>query len=170
MDDSMQQLHIFDVDIAGKRKPADDVGEVLRYVGFLDVKNQKGSVELEDTTSNIHSQNKSEGMFSLTVFMKHITQFGVFSLHETKRKISKVLANINVLKTNTTYPSRKIRRIRACTHQRPQKIKDQYAIFRRLNTPYSRYGINIIFWKISNVVPTPRNPQYAISNTWIRRI
>ncbi|GKB54606.1 zinc knuckle CX2CX4HX4C containing protein, partial [Tanacetum coccineum] len=63
--------------------------------------------------------------------------------------------------TNTPYPSRKIRRIRACTHQRPQKIKDQYAVSRGLNTPYSRYGINIIFWKISNVVPTPRNPQYA---------
>ncbi|GJW75562.1 hypothetical protein Tco_0134932 [Tanacetum coccineum] len=56
---------------------------------------------------------------------------------------------------------KKIRRIRACTHQRPQKIKDQYAVSRGLNTPYSRYGINIIFWKISNVVPTPRNPQYA---------
>ncbi|GJY53154.1 hypothetical protein Tco_0444818 [Tanacetum coccineum] len=59
---------------------------------------------------------------------------------------------------------KKIRRIRACTHQRPQKIKDQYAVSRGLNTPYSRYGINIIFWKISNVVPTPRNPQYAVSN------
>ncbi|GKA40083.1 retrovirus-related pol polyprotein from transposon TNT 1-94 [Tanacetum coccineum] len=71
---------------------------------------------------------------------------------------------ITILKTNTPYPSRKIRRIRACTHQRPQKIKDQYAVSRGLNTPYSRYGINIIFWKISNVVPTPRNPQYAVSN------
>ncbi|GKC24713.1 hypothetical protein Tco_1026863 [Tanacetum coccineum] len=40
---------------------------------------------------------------------------------------------------------KKIRRIRACTHQRPQKIKDQYAVSRGLNTPYSRYGINIIF-------------------------
>ncbi|GJV78020.1 hypothetical protein Tco_1509604 [Tanacetum coccineum] len=57
---------------------------------------------------------------------------------------------------------KKIWRIRACTHQRPQKIKDQYAVSRGLNTPYSRYGINIIFWKISNVVPTPRNPQYAV--------
>ncbi|GJV39787.1 hypothetical protein Tco_1418227 [Tanacetum coccineum] len=38
----------------------------------------------------------------------------------------------------------------------------QYAVSRGLNTPHSRYGINIIFWKISNVVPTPRNPQYAI--------
>ncbi|GJZ50349.1 hypothetical protein Tco_0604539 [Tanacetum coccineum] len=58
----------------------------------------------------------------------------------------------------------KIRRIRAYTHQRPQEIKDQYAVSRGLNTPYSRYGINIIFWKISNVVPTLRNPQYAVSN------
>ncbi|GJU50870.1 hypothetical protein Tco_1220425 [Tanacetum coccineum] len=68
---------------------------------------------------------------------------------------------ITILKTNTPYPSRKIRRIRAYTHQRPQRNKDQYAVSRGLNTPYSRYGINIIFWKISSVVPTPRNPQYA---------
>ncbi|GJR81805.1 hypothetical protein Tco_0152590 [Tanacetum coccineum] len=58
---------------------------------------------------------------------------------------------------------KKIWRIRACTHQRPQKIKEQYAVSRGLNTSYSRYGINIIFWKISNVVPTPRNPQYAVT-------
>ncbi|GJV49003.1 hypothetical protein Tco_1439215 [Tanacetum coccineum] len=31
----------------------------------------------------------------------------------------------------------------------------------RLNMPYLKYGMNIIFWKISSVVPTPRNPQYA---------
>ncbi|GJY49948.1 hypothetical protein Tco_0439904 [Tanacetum coccineum] len=69
---------------------------------------------------------------------------------------------ITILKTNTPYPSRKIRRIRACTHQRPQKDKAQYTVSRGLNTPYSRYGINIIFWKISSVVPTLRNPQYAV--------
>ncbi|GJR57281.1 hypothetical protein Tco_1499443 [Tanacetum coccineum] len=50
-----------------------------------------------------------------------------------------------------------------------KRNKDQYAISRGLNTPCSRYGINIIFWKISNVVPTQRNPQYAVSNTWICR-
>ncbi|GKA36004.1 zinc finger, CCHC-type containing protein [Tanacetum coccineum] len=42
-----------------------------------------------------------------------------------------------------------------------KRNEDQYAVSKGLNTPYSRYGINIIFWKISNVVPTPRNPQYA---------
>ncbi|GJY98538.1 putative reverse transcriptase domain-containing protein [Tanacetum coccineum] len=76
------------------------------------------------------------------------------------------ILKITILKTNTPYPSRKIWRIRACTHQRPQRNKDQYAVSRGLNTPYSRYGINIIFWKISNVVPTPRNPKYAVSNSW----
>ncbi|GKE58530.1 hypothetical protein Tco_1497715 [Tanacetum coccineum] len=50
-------------------------------------------------------------------------------------------------------------------HQRPRRKQDpirriqedQYAVFK----PYG----NKIFWKISNVVPTPRNPQYAVSKT-----
>ncbi|GJZ75436.1 hypothetical protein Tco_0639901 [Tanacetum coccineum] len=60
------------------------------------------------------------------------------------------------------YPSRKIRRIYACTLQRPRRKQDpirciqerQYAVFKL-------YG-NKIFWKISNVVPTLRNPQYTV--------
>ncbi|GJW00161.1 hypothetical protein Tco_1555412 [Tanacetum coccineum] len=40
-------------------------------------------------------------------------------------------------------------------------IKDQYAVSKGLNTPYSRYGTNIIFWNISNMVSTLRNHQYA---------
>ncbi|GJS36057.1 hypothetical protein Tco_0534439 [Tanacetum coccineum] len=47
-----------------------------------------------------------------------------------------------------------------------KRNEDQYAVSRGLNTPYSRYGINIIFWKISNVVPTPRNPQYALNTAY----
>ncbi|GJY30272.1 hypothetical protein Tco_0413767 [Tanacetum coccineum] len=38
------------------------------------------------------------------------------------------ILKITIRKTNTPYPSKKIRRIRACTHQRPQKDKDQYAV------------------------------------------
>ncbi|GKB65377.1 hypothetical protein Tco_0921563 [Tanacetum coccineum] len=38
------------------------------------------------------------------------------------------ILKITILTTNTTYPSRKILRIRACTHQRPQRKLDQYAI------------------------------------------
>ncbi|GKB43690.1 hypothetical protein Tco_0888632 [Tanacetum coccineum] len=40
----------------------------------------------------------------------------------------------------------------------------------KTNTPYWKYGMNIIFWKISSVVPTTRNPQYAVSNPWIRHV
>ncbi|GJU65740.1 hypothetical protein Tco_1247575, partial [Tanacetum coccineum] len=76
------------------------------------------------------------------------------------------ILKITILKTNTPYPSRKIRRIRACTHQRPQRNKAQYAVSRE--TQYAVFKVwNIIFWKISSVVPTPGNPQYVVSNTWI---
>ncbi|GJU28452.1 hypothetical protein Tco_1167073 [Tanacetum coccineum] len=38
------------------------------------------------------------------------------------------ILKITILTTNTLYPSRKIRHIRACTHQRPQRKLDQYAV------------------------------------------
>ncbi|GJX35076.1 hypothetical protein Tco_0246633 [Tanacetum coccineum] len=41
------------------------------------------------------------------------------------------ILKITILKTNTPYPSRKIRRIRACTHQRAQRKEDQYAVSRK---------------------------------------
>ncbi|KAF5187434.1 Bifunctional aspartokinase/homoserine dehydrogenase protein, partial [Thalictrum thalictroides] len=42
----MQQLPQFDQDMAKKRHDAETAGEVLRYVGVVDVVNQKGTVEL----------------------------------------------------------------------------------------------------------------------------
>ncbi|GKA36978.1 hypothetical protein Tco_0723543 [Tanacetum coccineum] len=57
------------------------------------------------------------------------------SKRRTFWSLNEDILKITILKTNTPYPSRKIRRIRACTHQRPQKIKDQYAVSRGLNTP-----------------------------------
>ncbi|GJZ82451.1 hypothetical protein Tco_0647624 [Tanacetum coccineum] len=47
---------------------------------------------------------------------------------------------ITILKTNTPYPSWKIRRIRACTHQRPKRIK--------LNTPYPE-RLNMLYSKMN---------------------
>ncbi|GKD46168.1 hypothetical protein Tco_1270813 [Tanacetum coccineum] len=38
------------------------------------------------------------------------------------------ILKITILTTNTPYPSRKIRCIRACTHQRPQRKQVQYAV------------------------------------------
>ncbi|GJS64863.1 hypothetical protein Tco_0679427 [Tanacetum coccineum] len=40
------------------------------------------------------------------------------------------ILKITILKTNKPYPSRKIQRIHACTHQRPQRKLVQYAISR----------------------------------------
>ncbi|GKD15090.1 hypothetical protein Tco_1199497, partial [Tanacetum coccineum] len=51
------------------------------------------------------------------------------------------ILKITILKTNTPYPSRKIRRIRVCTHQRPQRNKPNTQYPERFNTSYSRYSI-----------------------------
>ncbi|GKD46261.1 hypothetical protein Tco_1270906, partial [Tanacetum coccineum] len=81
---------------------------------------------------------------------------------ELKRRYLK----ITVLTPNTPYPSRKIRRICACTSQKTTKeTRSNTPYPGKTNTPYSSYG-NKIFWKISNVVPTLRNPQYAVSKTF----
>nr|GEU37652.1 hypothetical protein [Tanacetum cinerariifolium] len=54
---------------------------------------------------------------------------------ECKRRafwsLNEDILKITILKTNTSYPSRKIRRIRSCTHQIPRGNKAQYAISRR---------------------------------------
>ncbi|GJW08777.1 putative reverse transcriptase domain-containing protein [Tanacetum coccineum] len=87
---------------------------------------------------------------------------GVEWFTDSKRRafwsLNEDILKITILKTNMPYPSRKIRHIRAFTHQRPQRNKLNTTYPERLNTPYSKYGINVIFWKISSVVPTPRNP------------
>ncbi|GKB40746.1 hypothetical protein Tco_0885688 [Tanacetum coccineum] len=68
---------------------------------------------------------------------------------------------------------KKIRRIRACTHQRPQKIKDQYAVSRGLNTPYSKicnqYDIleDIKHGPYSNKSPIRRDLDNSTSNVLI---
>ncbi|KAK6116728.1 hypothetical protein DH2020_049548 [Rehmannia glutinosa] len=45
-DEFMQQLPQYDQDLAKQRQEAEATGEVLRYVGVVDVANQKGTVEL----------------------------------------------------------------------------------------------------------------------------
>ncbi|GJU64869.1 hypothetical protein Tco_1246704 [Tanacetum coccineum] len=68
-----------------------------------------------------------------------------------------------ILTTNTPYPSRKIWCIRACTHQRPQRKEDQYTVSRE-----DQYAV-LDIWHVNILEdikrgPTPRNPQYAVSN------
>ncbi|GJV38573.1 reverse transcriptase domain-containing protein [Tanacetum coccineum] len=62
------------------------------------------------------------------IIMEHLVKV---SKRRTIWSLNEDVLKITILKTNTPYPSRKIRRIRACTHQRPQRKEDQYAISRR---------------------------------------
>ncbi|GKD03474.1 retrovirus-related pol polyprotein from transposon TNT 1-94, partial [Tanacetum coccineum] len=65
--------------------------------------------------------------------------------------------------TNKPYPSRKIRRIRACTHQRPQRNKDQYAVSRE-----NQYTIFKI-WNQYNILEDIKHGPYS-KKSLIRRI
>ncbi|GJW84248.1 hypothetical protein Tco_0157393 [Tanacetum coccineum] len=50
------------------------------------------------------------------------------SKRRTFWSLNEDILKITILKTNTSYLSRKIRRIRVCTHQRPQGNEAQYAV------------------------------------------
>ncbi|GJT45249.1 hypothetical protein Tco_0953964 [Tanacetum coccineum] len=62
-----------------------------------------------------------------------------------KCDLEEIFPRINVLSTNTPYPSRKIQRICACAHQRPQRKYDQYAASREDQyTILEIYYVNIL--------------------------
>ncbi|GJS96537.1 hypothetical protein Tco_0803505 [Tanacetum coccineum] len=67
------------------------------------------------------------------------------------------------MKTNTPYPSRKIQRIRACTHQRPLRNKAQYAVSRE--TQYAVFKI----WNQYNILEDIKRGPYS-KKSLIRRI
>ncbi|GJU92976.1 hypothetical protein Tco_1317732 [Tanacetum coccineum] len=71
-----------------------------------------------------------------------------------------LIAEITVLKTNTPYPSRKIRRIRACTHQRPRRKQVQYVVSSEDEyVVLEIYYVNIL--EDIKCGPYSKKPQYA---------
>ncbi|GJV59926.1 hypothetical protein Tco_1466026 [Tanacetum coccineum] len=66
---------------------------------------------------------------------KYVKLIMEYLVKDSKRRafwrLNEDILKITILKTNTPYPSRKIRRIRACTHQRPQRNEAQYAVSKR---------------------------------------
>ncbi|GJZ38315.1 gag-pol polyprotein [Tanacetum coccineum] len=72
-----------------------------------------------------------------------------YLVKDSKRRafwsLNEDILKITILKTNTPYPSRKIRRIRACTHQRPQRNKAQYVVSRETQyAVFKIYYVNIL--------------------------
>ncbi|GJS68922.1 reverse transcriptase domain-containing protein [Tanacetum coccineum] len=83
----------------------------------------ENSLIYKEKTKKIHDSKIKNRVFNVVVieYLVNISKRRAFwSLNEDILKIT-------VLTTNTPYPSRKIRRISACTHQRPQRKHDQYA-------------------------------------------
>ncbi|GJT88426.1 putative reverse transcriptase domain-containing protein [Tanacetum coccineum] len=76
----------------------------------------RNKVIMEGLISDDESSNDLIMEYLVNISKRH----AFWSLNEDILKIT-------ILETNTPYPSRKIRRIRACTHQRPQRKEDQYA-------------------------------------------
>ncbi|GJS36905.1 hypothetical protein Tco_0535287 [Tanacetum coccineum] len=68
-----------------------------------------------------------------------------------------------ILTTNTPYPSRKIWRIRACTHQKPQRKQDQYTVSRE-----DQYAV-LEIWNEYNILEDIKRGPYS-KKPPIRRI
>ncbi|BFG40495.1 hypothetical protein CerSpe_267690 [Prunus speciosa] len=66
-EDFMEKLPQFDHDWAKKRQIAEDAGEVLRYVGMVDMVNQKGIVKLQ-TYKNDHPFAQLSGADNIIAF------------------------------------------------------------------------------------------------------
>ncbi|GKD37776.1 hypothetical protein Tco_1257983 [Tanacetum coccineum] len=90
-----------------------------------------------------------------------------YLVKDSKRRtfwiLNEDILKITILKTNTPYPSRKIRRIRACTHQRPQRKQDQYAVSRE-----DQYAV-LEIWNEDNILEDIKRGSYSKKSP-IRRI
>ncbi|GJR19732.1 putative reverse transcriptase domain-containing protein [Tanacetum coccineum] len=73
------------------------------------------------------------------------------------------ILKIIILKTNMPYPLRKIQRILACTHQRPQRNKAQYALSRE-----DQYTV-LEIWNEYNILEDIKRGPYS-KKSLIRRI
>ncbi|GKC87107.1 hypothetical protein Tco_1147756, partial [Tanacetum coccineum] len=107
----------------------DDFGvDVLRFytcltdiLGFLEKFRWWFEQDIEMVRVRLNNEQKKFGDVIMEYLVKDSKRRAFWSLNED-------ILEITILKTNTPYPSRKIRRIRACTHQRPRRNK--------INTPY----------------------------------
>ncbi|GKB75709.1 RNA-directed DNA polymerase, eukaryota, reverse transcriptase zinc-binding domain protein [Tanacetum coccineum] len=68
-----------------------------------------------------------------------------------------------ILTTNTPYPLWNIRRIRACTHQRPQRNEAQYAISRRCQYAVSKIYLEVLDLKAETIPLSPNKATVRIN-------
>ncbi|GKB70819.1 retrovirus-related pol polyprotein from transposon TNT 1-94 [Tanacetum coccineum] len=89
------------------------------------------SQNLQLTTSTLLKM-KDINLMNIFILMSLLKVIMDYLVNISKRHalwdLNEDILKITVLTTNTPYPSRKIWRIRACTHQRPQRKQYQYAV------------------------------------------
>ncbi|GJS21088.1 hypothetical protein Tco_0449720 [Tanacetum coccineum] len=99
-------------------------------------------------------------LFECDVIMEYLVKISKKArILELKRRNIKKL----ILTSYTPYSSRKIRHICAYTSQETTKIQSPIRYIQENSIRRIQYKVIKIFWKISNVVPTPRNPRYTVS-------
>ncbi|GJW57315.1 retrovirus-related pol polyprotein from transposon TNT 1-94 [Tanacetum coccineum] len=87
-------------------------------------KDIKSKIKIHD---HKHAKGTSKEFPRPQVIMKYLVNI---SKRRAFWSLNEDILKITILKTNMLYPSRMIRRIRACTHQRPQRSKAQYVVSR----------------------------------------
>ncbi|GKE05258.1 hypothetical protein Tco_1397276 [Tanacetum coccineum] len=107
----------------------------IRY-HFIKEHVEKGTIELyfveteyqlADLFTKALPKERFEYLVHRIVIMEYLVNI---SKRRAFWSLNEDILKITVLKINTPYPSRKIRRIRACTHQRPRRKHDQYTVSR----------------------------------------
>ncbi|GJZ48454.1 hypothetical protein Tco_0602286 [Tanacetum coccineum] len=106
---------------------AERIHHISSLEGELDIEQDLHDVDVEAGFAISLSDEESLWMKLLARLV--ITEYLVnISKRRAFWSLNEYILKITILTTNTPYPSRKIRRIRACTHQRPQRKQVQYAV------------------------------------------
>ncbi|GJW89539.1 hypothetical protein Tco_0164879 [Tanacetum coccineum] len=94
-----------------------------------DLYDRMGSMKIRQGEIEGCLQRTSYHWYRIEVIMEYLVKISKKArILELKRRHLK----ITVLTSNTSYPTRKIRCICACTSQRPQGNKDEYAVFQKV--------------------------------------
>ncbi|GJS14026.1 uncharacterized mitochondrial protein-like protein [Tanacetum coccineum] len=109
------------------------------------------TAELERYKEQVKVLNEGQNV-DLTIIMEYLVNI---SKRRAFWSLNEDILKITILKTNTPYPSRKIRRIRACTHQRPQRNKAQYAVSRE-----DQYAV-LEIWNEYNILEDIKHGPYS---------
>ncbi|GKE62630.1 hypothetical protein Tco_1512997 [Tanacetum coccineum] len=118
-DESLQTVHML-----CKPKPYYDEKKKVA-IGYKNPLYLTRAMQVQSALYNGHEIVKTNHAPAVVLIMEYLVN--ISKRHAFWSLIEDIL-KITILTTNTPYTLKKIRRIRACTHQRPQKKPVQYAI------------------------------------------